>query len=382
VALVYYVVHQFGACGGVMVTGGPYAADRGGFKICGTRALPIGTATGLASIRDIAGRVPRHRSGATSKVTRRDMTRVYRQFIRRFTHTPRPAEKPVSLVADAMGGVAGRWIPRLFAARCGMDIHPLHFEPNCLGRTRPDPASPRQQTVLRRAVRARRASFGIGFDGDADRCTILDERGGLVPPDRVAALLARRFIEREPGAAIVFDLRFSNAAFEEVLRAGGSVFRERVGSAHIKKTMTDRHAVFGADLDGRYFYRDNAFSESAMLTMVHVANLLRETGRTLSDLVRPLNRYRTSDEVRLPSDDADRAIRRLVSAHQGAEIEEIDGVTVRYDDWWLHARPDDVGNLSVVVEARTRKLVDQHLADLEHFLTGIDAPQDAPVGAA
>lgn len=375
----YFAVNHFGACGGIHVTGGRHPAAFGGFRICGAKGFPIGSETGLASIRDIAVRVPRHQTGTKSVGSMLDLSGAYRDFIRRFLIGGHGLPRPLKVVVDACGGVAGDWIPRIFGDIDGLTIEPLNFEAGQSADTAPDPSAPANLSALRRATKQSKADFGIGFDGDAGRCLFVDEKGTAIGADLVAALLARRFIEREPGAAIVFDHRFSRVVAEEIERAGGHAIRERVGHVFTKKTMSERHAVFGADLSGRFYFRDHFFCESAFLAMVHVMNMLCESGRRMSELVRPVARYRSSGSIRLDCVDADRMFQEVAAQHGSAELEYLDGLTIRYADWWMNLRRPVVSKkLDVIVEARTKKLMDERLAELEPLL-GIRSRQESNV---
>lgn len=379
----YFAVSQFGACGGIQITGGRHPLSYHGMKICAARGFPIASETGLASIRDIALRVPRHRTGTTGTVKTTDLSDAYREFVR--SRLPPPPDsiaagrngdtsrlsRELNIVVNACGGVAAKVFPMLFDGVIGLNWNPLFFAAQDALTAQLDPARPGNLNALRKAVQTHTADFGVGFDGDADRLLFVDEKGTLVRPDLIATLLARRFLEREAGAAIVFDHRFSSLVSDEVLRAGGLPIRERVGHVFIKKTMTERHAVFGADLAGRYYFRDNGYCENAMLAVVQMMNLLCETGRKLSDLVRPIARNRSFGELRVSCRDGERALRRITSAHADAQIEQLDGITVRYPDWWFNLRQPGgaaESELHVLLEARTRKLVDERLAELESML--------------
>lgn len=377
---VFFAVNHLGACGGVYVTGGRHPPDFTGFRICGAKGLPVASETGLASIRDIAVRVPRHQTGTRSVARARDLSECYREFIQRFLigspeagGSGRALPRPLRVAVNACGGVAGTWIRRLLGEIDGLAIEPVNFEPNAAdSHTVPDPVLPAQLTALRLAVKQARADFGIGFDGDAARCVVVDEKGAVTAADHLAALMARRLIEREPAASIVFDHRFSRMVSEEIERAGGVAVRERVGHVYIKKTMIERHAVFGADLEGRFYFRDAFCCENPILAMVHVINLLTETGRRLSELVRPVARYRSSGTIRVAADssaESDRVISEIASLYSHANFEYLDGVTIHDADWWMNLRRDDATKeLGVIIEARTKKLVDERLAELEPLL--------------
>lgn len=365
----YFAVVHFGGCGGIQVTGGRHSAEYNGFKICAAKAFPIASETGLYSIRDMAVRVPPHRTGVDALLTSLDLTGRYRDFILRSVPSAPALPRPLKIVVDAGGGVGGHWFDETLGHLQGVTTVKLN-EPREGAPPLPNMYGGSVTPELRKAVKELHADFGLRFDGDADRCEVVDERGLPVPPDLLAALIARRFIEREPGACVVFDHRFSSAAVEEIQRAGGVLARERVGHVFIKKTMTDRQAVFGADLSGRHFFRDASFCENALLGAACVINLLIESGRKLSELIRPLAKYRTSGEVRVPCDDPEQTIRTIAAAHQEAEIEYLDGVTVRYPDWWFNLRsPEADGVLNLTIEARTKKLVDERLGELQQQIS-------------
>jgi phosphomannomutase len=196
-----------------------------------------------------------------------------------------------------------------------------------------------------------------------------DERGITVPSDLIAALLARMFIEREPGAAVVFDLRATDILQEEIERVGGVPVRSRVGQVMVKKTMIERNAVFGCDMAGRYYFRTNAFCESAMLAFVYTLNVVAAAGRRLGDLVRPLQRYRSSGEIRVASSDPGRVIQSVAAAHEGAQIDDLDGITIRYPDWSFNLRREATEPaVRLTLQARTRKIVDTKLSELHSLL--------------
>ncbi len=383
----YFAVNHFGTCGGIQITGGRHPLPYSGMKICAAKAFPIASETGLASIRDLAVRVPRHRTGTTGSVTQADVGDAYREFVRRFlVHNapvkPGPTDgratggrssaalsRPLQLVVSACGGVAAQVFPLIFDGIDGLTWHAMQFDRADADSAELDPALPVNATALRKAVQTHKADFGVGFDGDADRVLFVDDKGTLVRSDLIATLLARRFIEREPGAAVVYDHRFSSSVTEEIQRAGGLPIRERVGHVFIKKTMSERHAVFGADLSGRFYFRDNSSCENAMIAVVHLINLLGETGRKLSELVRPISRYRASGDLRFTCPDSERVFNEIAAAHGEAEIEHLDGVTIRYPDWWFNLRRGDSSSeLQLTLEARTRKIVDARLSELGDIL--------------
>ena len=379
----YFAVNHVGTCGGIQVTGGAMPAGCGGFNICGAKAVPITSETGLTSIRDIAVRVPKHRTGTTSPLSSEDLSRPYRDFVRGFLRGRDRLAQPLKLVADASNGVAGRWLPILFDGVDNLSIVPLNYEPAGVFHHDPDPLDPANLRDLRRLVKTEKADFGVCFDGDASSCALVDERGNSRRSDHLAAVLARTFIGRLPGAAVVLDLRATRAAFEEVERAGGVPVASRVDVVSMKKTMSERGAVLGADLDGHFYFREGFFGESAILALVHVLNTLADSQRKLGDLVRPLHRYRSPGEIRFPAADPERTLQQLAAANPDAEIHRFDGITVRHPDWWFIARPrmvhggwqdpscaaDPGPAVLVTLEARTKELLAEKLSHLQSLLT-------------
>lgn len=364
-----FAVQHIGAGGGIQVTGGALPADYNGFVVCGPKGAHVTAETGLISIRDIAARVPKHQSGACGRLTERDLTGPYRDFVRGALHARDRLGKPLRVVIDASNGAAGRWLPVLLDGLENLALVPLNYEPAGVFHHDPNPLDPANTRDLRRLVRETRADFGACFDGDASSCAFIDERGNTVRSDRLAGALARMLVGRHAGAAVVLDLRSTRAAFEEIERAGGVPVTSRPDVVSLRKTMAEHGAVFGADLEGRFYFRDSAFAESAVLALVQVLNLLTASDRKLGDLLRPLCRYRSPGEVRYPCADPDDAVRQLAAAHADAEITYGEGLVARHPDWWFVARPDPAGTaLLITLEARSKNALDEELGRLRSSL--------------
>jgi len=287
---VYFAVRRLGACGGIITTGGRDPAAYSGFKFCGAAARDMAKVTGLLDIRDITSRIPQHETGSFAPRFDVDMTDAYREFVRQFVRGEPALARPLTVVADASDGAAGRWAPALFNGLPGLTLVMLHAEAGEPFAHEPDPCHPRNLRELRRAVRAEEADFGVCFDGDADACAFVDDRGGGVRPDDAIALLARHILERSRGGTVVLDQRCGAAAAAEIERLSGRVQRERPVSSLIKKAMTESDAVFGGTLSGQFFFRDAGTCESGMLALAHMIDLVSESGRSLSDRVRGLMR--------------------------------------------------------------------------------------------
>jgi phosphomannomutase len=200
----------------------------------------------------------------------------------------------------------------------------------------------------------------VAFDGDGDRCGLIDERGERVREDLVTGLVAGFLLRENPGATILYDLRSSRAVREAIERAGGRGVRSRVGHAFIKAAMREEDALFAGELSGHYYYRDMAFADNGLLTLVMIANILAATGRTLSELIRPLDRYPSTGEINLRVSEPAAVLAVLAARYRDAELDRLDGLTVTYPDWWFNIRrshTEPVVRLNI--EADTAELLDE-----------------------
>jgi phosphomannomutase len=206
-------------------------------------------------------------------------------------------------------------------------------------------------------VRAERADLGIAWDGDADRCFFVDDTGEYVPGDFVTALLGEAFVRREPGAKIVYDVRASRAVADRVRSAGGVPLMNRVGHAFIKKRMRDEEAVFGGEVSGHFYFRENWFADNGMIPALLMLEKLGREGRRLSQILAPLReRYHISGEVNSRVADVERALARIEERYRDGRVSRLDGVSVDYDDWHFNVRPSNTEPLlRLNLEAGTRE---------------------------
>lgn len=367
-----FAVRHLGAGGGILTTGGRSPEAYSGFKLCGAGGRDVATATGLADIRDIAARVPQHDTGTMAGRREADLSDAYRAFVR--AHLPPSFARPLTLVADACGGVMGRWMPTVFGGIDGLTLVMLHDRAEEPFPHDPNPASPRAMGDLRRAVKSHRADLGVCFDPDGDGCVFVDERGTMMRPDLAAALAARRVLERIKGGVVVVDHGFGRAAEEEFARAGGIVQREPPDAAHIRKTMAETQAVFGATLSGQVFFRENGCCESGMLAVAAMLNVAAAATRRLSEVVKPLARYRMSDVHRMATDDPAAALARAAT-HFSEEWSGGADLFVRRDEWWLHAAfRAGVPEVTLRVEAHDAEMMRDKLLEAKGVLEGKRTP--------
>ncbi len=361
----YFAVNHFDTIGGIQTTASHNPAQYNGFKICGYRGAPIGEDTGLGEIRHIAENIGQHTTGQTGDLSSHDLTDPYREFILGYMNSVRP----LKLAIDGSNGMAGPWVPKIFDGVPNLELECINMETNGEFNHDPNPLVDANLDQVRELVRKTDADMGVCFDGDADRCMLVDENADIVRCDILTALLSRYFLRKYPSATIVYDLRSSRVVAEEIEQAGGTPCRQRVGHAFMKKEMKDRDAVFGGELSGHFYFKDNYYCDSGMLALVHVLNVLTESGQPLSELIDPLTRFHASGERNFETADKDGAIQKLHTLYADAQIDDLDGVTVQYKDWWFNVRKSNTEPLlRLNLEANSADLLNEKLADVSQHL--------------
>ncbi len=327
---------------GAMITASHNPAKYNGIKLCRAGARPVGSTTGLAELEEMASRGLPAPQGSPGNITPRDLMSGYAGYLT--TLVDLSGIRPLKVAVDAGNGMAGYTVPRVFHG-LPIDLVPLYFE---LDGTFPhheaNPIDPANLADLRQAVVDSGADIGLAFDGDADRCFVVDERGEIVSPSVLTALIAVRELAREPGAMIVHNLITSRAVPEIVAEHGGKPVRTRVGHSFIKAVMADTGAVFGGEHSGHFYFRDFWFADSGMLAALHVLAALGSQPGPLSPLLARYGRYLASGEINseVPDQAAAAArIRESFAARPGVTVDDLDGLTVATDDWWFNLRPSN-----------------------------------------
>jgi len=282
----YFAINHLGTCGGVQVTASHNPAKYNGFKISGLKAAPVSADTGLKDIEHIASALPHTKANTKTSVQNLDLTEEYKNHVLKFL---RPGNKNLKIAVDASNGMAGKMVPAVFSD-LPIEILPINFEHKGKFTHDPDPLVEKNLAQVKRTVKQENCDFGICFDGDADRMMMVDQTGKNISCDLLTALMVPYFLKVNPTATVVYDLRSSWVVAEEIIKYGGTPRRERVGHSFMKKAMRDSHAVFGGELSGHFYYRDNYCADSAAITLVHVLNIVTETTLPISQLIQPLRR--------------------------------------------------------------------------------------------
>ncbi|HET7431326.1 MAG TPA: phosphomannomutase/phosphoglucomutase [Nocardioides sp.] len=332
---------------GAMFTASHNPAAYNGIKLCRAGAAPVGADTGLHEIRDLVSRPERPAGRTTGDIFQQDVLEAYAAHL---LHLAPFSGRRLKVVVDAGNGMAGLTAPVVFdrigrTASSGVELVPMYFE---LDGTFPhheaNPIEPENLVDLQKRVVSEGADIGLAFDGDADRCFVVDELGRAVSPSTLTALIAARALAEEPGAAVIHNLITSRFVPELVRELGGTPVRTRVGHSYIKATMAQTDAVFGGEHSGHFYFRDFWRADSGMLAALHTLAALAATDQPLSDLLDRYTRYCLSGEINSTVTDTAAALAAVEAAYAGtpgATADHLDGLTVTTDDWWFNVRPSN-----------------------------------------
>jgi phosphomannomutase len=340
---------------GAMFTASHNPAAYNGIKLCLSGARPIGKETGLLAIEHFVrhGMPVAMRSAGTE--TTEDLLQDYADYLHKLVSFK--GNRPLKIVIDAGNGMAGFTAPAIFE-RLGAEIIPLYFElDGNFPHHEANPIDPANLRDLQKAVIEHQADIGLAFDGDADRCFLVDEKGETVDPSLLTSLIATRELVKHPGATIIHSLISSRTVVEVITEFGGVPIRSRVGHSYIKALMAETDAVFGGEHSGHFYFKDFWRADSGALAALHALAALGESDQTISQLLSPFKRYVASGEVNSKVADSTRVIKEIrekYSALSEFEIDELDGLTISTKNWWFNVRASNTEPLlRLNVEADT-----------------------------
>ncbi len=363
----YFAIGHLGAAGGVQVTASHNPARYNGFKLSLDGARPAAGEQGIPLLEKVATGAPAPPAAQPGRLRTASIFDDYQRHVLSFLKRPQGA-RTLKVAVDAANGMGSLYEPIL--RQLGIELLPLYFELD--GSFPNHEANPLKLENLRdlcQLVRESGADLGVCFDGDADRAAFVDERGLAVGSDLATALIGGELLEREPGKHVVYDLRSSRAVAEYLTEKGGIPVRERVGHSFIKATMRDNDGIFGGELAGHYYFRDNYFADCAILAVIEILNLMWKEEATASALVQPLLRYSKSPEINFEVEDKQGKIDQLAERFHDAKIDYLDGITFQYPTWWGNVRPSNTEPyLRLVLEASSDEELAERRAELEALL--------------
>jgi phosphomannomutase len=342
---------------GVMFTASHNPAKYNGMKLCKSGARPIGQESGLVKIRKLIEEGVPISNRPVGSVRKQDLLNDYVDYlIARFPRNTFKKRK-LKVVIDAGNGMAGFTAPAVMR-RLNVDLTPMYFEldgdfPN----HEANPIEPENLKALQKKVKKEKADIGLAFDGDADRCFLIDENGDLVNPSALTCLIAARELKANPGSTIIYNLISSKAVSEVITEKGGNALRSRVGHSYIKTLMAESGAVFGGEHSGHFYFEDFWGADSGMLAALYALAELMATPKSLSTLLEPYIRYVSSGEINSKVKDANKSIQLVKDKYQdNYQIDELDGLTVTAENWWFNLRASNTEPLlRLNVEADTQK---------------------------
>lgn len=358
---------------GAMFTASHNPAEYNGIKLCLSGARPVGQESGLAWIKNEILKGAALPLRTVGKVHKADLLQDYVQYLFSLfpneTFTRQYQGRSLKIAIDAGNGMGGHTAPAVMA-KISAEVKSLYFEldgnfPN----HEANPIDPKNVVELQKLVLESEADIGLAFDGDADRCFLVDEKGELVSPSALTALIAERELRKNPGAAIIHNLICSRAVPEVIAENGGVAVRSRVGHSYIKQLMAERSAVFGGEHSGHFYFKDFWRADSGMLAALHAIAALLDSQRDLSELLKSYNRYYLSGEINTKVQDQGGAIEKIRIHYQDGSDEvtfdELDGLTVSAKNWWFNVRPSNTEPLlRLNVEANTA-------AQMEHLKASV-----------
>ena len=342
---------------GIMFTASHNPAKYNGMKLCKSGARPIGQDTGLLKIRELIEQGVPISNRPVGSSRKENLLKDYANYL--FAQFPKNTfkKRKLKVVIDAGNGMAGFTAPAVMA-KLDIDLIAMYFEldgnfPN----HEANPIEAKNLKDLQKRVKKEKADIGLAFDGDADRCFLIDETGGLVNPSALTALIAARELKANPGASIIYNLISSKAVPEVIAENGGVGIRSRVGHSYIKSMMAETGAVFGGEHSGHFYFNDFWRADSGMLAALYALAELMGSNSSLSELLKPYNRYISSGEINTKVKNVTKSISRVRDKYHGKyQVDELDGLTITASTWWFNLRPSNTEPLlRLNVEADTEK---------------------------
>ena len=353
---------------GAMFTASHNPAEYNGIKLCLSGAKPIGKESGLQVIENFVRSGSPISFGNIGKESKRNLLAEYVEHLHTLVDVS--GIRKLTIVIDAGNGMAGYTAPAIFDG-LNVEIIPMYFElDGSFPNHEANPIDAKNLKDLQKAVKKHGADLGLAFDGDADRCFLVDENGEMVNPSDLTALIADRELKKNPGASIIYNLISSRSVAEVVEENGGTALRSRVGHSYIKAMMAESGAIFGGEHSGHFYFKDFWRADSGALAALHAIAALGTSKGSLSKLLKPYQRYFSSGEINSKVKDAQKSmdiVEEKYAQLDSVTVDHLDGLTVNGDSWWFNLRPSNTEpllrlNVEAKTLARMEKIKDEVLA--------------------
>ena len=348
-----------------MVTASHNPAEYNGLKISAEKAVPIGFENGLDLIEKkiMSGKLP-EKSETPGKVEKKNILNAYIKYARGFLNLNRK----LKIAVDTGNGMKGLTLPYFFE---GLDIElvKLFWEIDCsFPNHEANPLVIENTLDLQKSVVDSGSDFGIAFDGDGDRAMFIDDKGNYISSDLLGALIAAHFLKKEK-SKILYDIRSSKTVAEHIRANGGEPIMWRVGHAFMKRKMREENAIFGCELSGHYYFRDNFCADSGLISAAILTTIVSSQNKKLSELIAPLKRYSFSGELNFKVDDKEKVIELLKEKYKPMNFYDFDGIRMEFENWWFNVRPSNTEPyLRLVVETANDEMLKEKIEEIKNII--------------
>lgn len=360
---------------GIMITASHNPGKYNGFKFCLEKASPVSKETGLERIKNLTKKlknkippIPPLLKGEQGKIFKKNVLQDYKKFALSFIN--KKQIKQLKIVVDAGNGMAGKIVP-IFFNNLGIKTIPLFFKldgtfPNHLA----SPIEKKNLKDLIKKVKVAKTDLGMAFDGDADRVFFLDEKAKPISGAIITAIIAKNILIKNPNEKIIYDLRCGHIVPETIKKHKGKPIMERVGHSFIKATMKKNNAIFGGELSGHYYYRDNFYADSGIITALIVLEILSKSNQKMSQIVNEFEKYHQIEETNFKVADKDKKIKEIKKKYSDGKQFGLDGLTTEYKNWWFNVRASNTEPvLRLNLEADTKKLMIKKKKELSQIIS-------------
>jgi len=364
--MLYFAVACYGFDGGIQITASHNPSEYNGFKVVRKKAIPISSVTGLKKIQKLTESdfVNLKLKG---KIIKKDVLQDYIAFNLKMVEIKKI--KPLKIIIDTANAVPGIIVSEILKKIPGKTYHLFKKLDGNFPNHHPDPSTKENLKILQKEVLKKKADLGVAFDGDGDRVVFIDEKGGIISGDLICALMSKFLLKENPGQKILHDLRCSKIVSETISLFDGKPVLSRVGHSFVKEKMRKENILFGGELSGHFYYKNHYFTEAPIFVLLKILQILSETQKSFSKLIKPFKKYFYSGEMNFKVENKEKKIKELKSHYQSGKLLEIDGLRVDFNDWWFLVRPSNTEPvLRLIIEAKSKKLLEQKIKELSSFM--------------